>query len=318
MTCSILRSKPLSTSASQVAILMGTYQGERFIDEQLESIQNQTYKYWHLWISDDGSKDATLDKVNIFKQQHSTPVTLLHGPRKGFAHNFLSLLCNEQIDAEYYCFADQDDIWHSDKLERAICWLQSQPPEQPALYCSRTELIDEQRQMIGHSPLFQKTPCFSNALAQNIGGGNTMVMNRAARKLICQAGLVNVVSHDWWVYIVVTGCDGNIYYDPKPSLNYRQHTCNLIGSNTGWEARLRRIHKLVCGQYRDWNDLHIQAIEPIRHILSPINNEKLKYFKQLRNTNLINRLWKFKHLGLHRQTFMGNIGLLAAVFLKKI
>ena len=184
--------------SQHVAILLCTYQGEKYLAAQLDSFAAQTYPSWKLWVSDDGSTDATLDQLRAFAERHQPgQVTLQAGPRKGFVKNFMSLICEPTLHADYYALSDQDDIWHPDKLERAVKWLRDVPQGQPALYCTRTELIDGAGQPIGFSPLFTRPPAFANALMQNVAGGNTMVMNNAARDLLVEAGAdIDVVAHD--------------------------------------------------------------------------------------------------------------------------
>ena len=185
-------------------------------------------------------------------------LTVHSGPAEGFAANFLSLICNADIQADYYAFADQDDVWEPNKLERAVMWLSTVPSNVPALYGTRTLLVDERNQVMGLSPLFPQPPCFANALVQNIAGGNTMVFNKAARKLLREAGeSIDVVTHDWWVYLVVSGCGGQVFYDVVPSLRYRQHNHNAVGQDTNWRARLSRIHLLLRGRFKGWNDRNV-------------------------------------------------------------
>ena len=97
--------------------------------------------------------------------------------------------------------------------------------------------IDERS--YGLSPLFTRPPAFQNALVQSLGGGNTMVFNRAAKKILQEAAAIDVVLHDWWVYQLVSAAGGMVHYDPRPMLKYRQHSDNLIGSNLGWRSALR-------------------------------------------------------------------------------
>ena len=303
---------------NKIAILMGTHQGEEFLDAQMDSILTQSHPNWELWVSDDGSQDNTLAKLKKYKLKYPEVIHVLDGPCKGFSYNFLSLLCNENISADYYCYSDQDDIWHKNKLQRALNWLTSQSQEIPCLYCSRTNLINEKNEIIGRSSLFTRHPSFSNALVQNIAGGNTMVMNRAARTLLAYVGPATVNSHDWWSYIAITAVGGHIYYDPTPSLNYRQHEDNLMGSNRGWQASIRRIQKLSNGQFRKWNEQHLIALSSIEHLLQPKNRETLTSFKIVRNHGLFKRLWHFKQAKIYRQTHLGNLGLLTAAIMKKI
>lgn len=304
---------------SHVAILMGTFQGERFISEQMESFFAQTHRDWELWVSDDGSTDRTLSIVEDFQRERGAPIHVVAGPRKGFIRNFLALACNPAISADFYSFADQDDIWHTDKLERALAWLQSQPADVPALYCSRTHIVDESGGSVGESPLFARRPSFSNALVQSIGGGNTIVMNDTARRVLLAAGSdVTVASHDWWAYMVIAGAGGHIRYDPLPPIDYRQHGSNLVGSNSGWRARIRRLRMLTRSQFRSWNTQNLDALKSIEHLLTGENIKTLEQFKQIRRQGFPKRLWTLYKSGLHRQTFLGNIGLVAAVVLRQV
>ena len=180
----------LQPQAPMVAILLCTYQAQRFLADQLQSIQAQTWPSWKLWVSDDGSKDRTLEILQSHRERWGDErLHVQPGPCRGSTANFLSLACHQVVDAPYFAFCDQDDLWHPDKLERALQWLQAVPADTPALYCSRTVLVDEHNQTIGQSHLFTHPPGFRNALVQSIAGGNTMVFNRAARALLLSAGV---------------------------------------------------------------------------------------------------------------------------------
>jgi glycosyltransferase involved in cell wall biosynthesis len=304
----------------KICVLLCTWHGQKYLADQLQSIAGQNYQNWQVWVSDDASKDKTREIVDDFRQRWGVArLAVQSGPGKGFAANFLSLACRPDIEASYYAYADQDDIWEPDKLRRAADWLKTVPAGVPALYCSRTRLVDEGNRHIGFSPLFSRAPSFANALMQNIGGGNTMVFNEAARRLLCEAGRdVDVVSHDWWAYIVVSGCGGRVFYDPQPSLRYRQHDANLVGTNMGWGARLRRIKMLWQGRFRRWGDSNIGALARLRPRLTPENRAILDSFAESRNQWLLPRLVGFKRCGIYRQTVLGNLGLVAAAIFNKI
>jgi len=302
-----------------VAVLLCSRNGERFLAEQIDSICAQTFTDWKIWASDDCSTDSTRDIFDWYGSKCEEKLSLLCGPGLGFVANFLSLVCNDKIDAKYYAFSDQDDIWEPEKLARAVNWLETVSCQEPALYCSRTRLIDEDGHEIGLSPLFVKPPGFANSLTQNIGGGNTMVFNHAARNLLQQAGgLLDVVSHDWWAYIVVAGCGGRIYYDPLPSLRYRQHNTNLVGCNIGWEAKLVRLRLLWQGQFKEWNNRNLKALQGIQHLLTPQNRLILRHWEDLRQHGIFSRLVSLIRSGIYRQTLPGNLGLLFAVLFKRL
>jgi glycosyltransferase involved in cell wall biosynthesis len=304
----------------KVAILLCTYHGQHYLADQLDSFAEQSYPNWEVWASDDGSKDDTYSILCSYRDKWGADKLSIHfGPEEGFVANFLSLTCHANIHADCYAYSDQDDVWKTDKLQRAVDFLMSIPKNVPAIYCSRTRLVDDKNQHIGLSPLFTKPPCFANALMQNVGGGNTMVFNEAARKLLCEAGKdVNVITHDWWAYLVVSGCGGKVFYDSSPSVHYRQHSSNLVGMNSSWPARFIRIRKLWQGVFRDLNDQHIKELERIRSKLTPENQKILDQFAAARNDWLLPRLIGLYRTGVYRQTFLGNLGLIAAAIFKKI
>jgi glycosyltransferase involved in cell wall biosynthesis len=315
-----VRKSQVDQPPPKVAVLLCTMQGQRFLAEQLNSIATQTHPNWEIWASDDGSDDHTHAILEHYREHWGEDHLSIHaGPAEGSTANFLSLTCRADIDTEYFAYADQDDIWESDKLERAVKWLQTVPRHIPALYGSRTQLVDERNQYIGYSPLFNRTPSFENALVQNVAGGNTMVFNRAARDLLRRAGdQVPVVAHDWWAYMVITGCGGRVYYDPYPTVRYRQHGGNQVGSNQSWGARLVRLRMLLKGRYRQWNRDNLLALEGILPLMTASNRQTLQEFAQARNGGIWNRLTGLWNSGVYRQTVLGNLGLVAAALLRKL
>jgi hypothetical protein len=171
----------------------------------------------------------------------------------------------------------------------------------------------------GLSPLFTQPITFRNALIQSLGGGNTMVFNRAAKRLLEAAGRLDVVLHDWWMYQLVSAVGGAIRYDPQPALKYRQHLDNLIGWSWGWRAHLVRIRMMLSGRFRDWNKMNVAALQRLpAHLIKPQNSVVLQLFAKARTASLLKRLYYLKRSGVYRQTLLGNIGLLAATVLKRI
>jgi glycosyltransferase involved in cell wall biosynthesis len=302
-----------------VTILLCTLNGERFLAEQLASLEWQTFKNWKLIACDDGSSDRTKSILLAFQRSFEPgKVEIIDGPRRGAPANFLFVACAENLISEYYAFCDQDDVWEADKLARAINALERADPGIPALYGSRTRLINEDGKEIGFSPLFFKKPTFQSSLVQSIAGGNTIVFNQKARELLAFAGAdVNVPSHDWWLYQVVSACGGEVHYDAYSSVRYRQHTGNVIGSNMGWTARMRRLQMLQKGRFRYWMDLNETALTRIRPCMSAQNQRIFDLFCKARHGPLLKRAAVFAQIGVYRQSLIGNLGLVAAVVLKK-
>ena len=275
-----------------VAILLCTMQGQHFLREQLNSIVAQTHSDWAIWASDDGSDDGTHAILEEYRARLGNDRFSIHcGPAEGFVANFLSLVCNASITADFYAFSDQDDVWNADKLQRAVGMLGAVPGQTPALYCSRTCYVDANNQVIGASPLFTRPPDFANALVQSIAGGNTMVLNDAARNLLRLAGAdANVASHDWWAYMVISGCGGKIFYEPEPTVRYRQHDNNLEGANNSWSGRLLRLYQLMQGRFRVWNDNNGAALQRIRMHLTLDSQRRLDEFEMAR-TGFVQAQW---------------------------
>jgi glycosyltransferase involved in cell wall biosynthesis len=311
-----------SSEIPRIAILMCTYNGERFLRQQLDSFFNQTHNNWTLVVSDDGSQDETQSILNEYLQQWGADrLCIINGPQRGYVANFLSLTRKAQslAKAEFYAWADQDDIWKTDKLQAALNHIGSTAINSPALYCGRTQLISESGTPIGYSTNFRRTPHFLNALVQSISGGNTMVFNHAALVLLQETkGDVAVVSHDWWAYQLISGAGGIIYYDSEAKILYRQHEHNVIGNKQNWLAKFRHLGMVFHGLHSDWNSKNIEALESMQHRLSEENQLKLHQFKIARKEKLPKRLSSFIKLGIYRQTIKGNIAMYFSIILKKI
>ena len=299
---------------------MATYNGEKYLKWQLKSFLDQTHKHWKIAVSDDGSTDCTLSILNDFqKELGNERVSLFSGPKQGHSKNFLSLICNNDVTADYYAYSDQDDIWETDKLERAIESIKKVPSDIPALYCGRTTLFDDSGKILGYSKLFTKTPCFQNALVQSISGGNTMVFNQAARELLQKVRTdVAIRSHDWLSYLIISGCGGFVFYDSYPSLRYRQHNDNLIGMNNTWAAKLFRIRQLLQGRFKNWNEQNRLILSPLYPLLTPENQRIFDQFVKAKQAWLLPRLFGFLKSGVYHQTLFGNFGLMIAALFKKI
>jgi glycosyltransferase involved in cell wall biosynthesis len=303
-----------------VTILLGTYNGERFLEEQLESIERQTHLNWILVASDDGSTDHTLEILKRYQNKWTEKKLLIrNGPQKGFCQNFLSLICDPAWPMGFYAFCDQDDIWLPNKLEVAINQvLELKSQELPILYSGRTRYVDEELQNCGFSPLFKRPPSFRNALVQSLAGGNTMLLNQAAKLLIEKGGCLPVVSHDWWAYQLVTGAGGKVIYDVTPYVMYRQHQNALVGGNTSMLAKLKRVQMLFEGRFKNWNTINLNSLTTLQDLLTVENKELLVLFEGMRKKTVLSRLISLRQGGFYRQTMAGTLSIIFAVLIKKV
>jgi glycosyltransferase involved in cell wall biosynthesis len=304
---------------TSVAILMGTRDGASFLPSQLRSLDQQTFADWRLFASDDGSTDATVPILSQFRDRlGAAKVEIRNGPREGFVTNFLSLACDRAIAADYFAFCDQDDVWEPDKLKRAVSELARVRSDIPALWCSSTQLIDEQDRHIGYSAPIKRKLSFRNALVQSIASANTMVFNAAARDLLAFCGdRLRVPSHDWWLYLLTTASAGEVLYDHVPSVRYRMHP-NVIGSNVGLASKIHRMIMLARGRFKHWTDLNVAALDGFRPRMTLENQRLFDLFCQAREKSLLQRQFVFHATGVYRQSLLGNLGLILAIWARRI
>lgn len=300
----------------KVTILLAARNGAEFIREQLESYRAQTYSNWELIVSDDGSTDCTLELIEEFSKSVSQKVTICYGPRLGFWQNFASMVRSLDVVGDLFAYSDQDDIWFAHKLADAVAWFERVPEDKPAVFCTRTQLVTRGGAPMGFSRKFDRAPGFANALVQNVGGGNTMVFNRAAQLVLQKSPPdAEMIAHDWWTYQMITGVGGLVHYDARPSLAYRQHEENTFGKNVGLQARLTRAVGLASGQMAIWNEVNLSSLNRVRGELIPANAAILDRFAKARAAWLPVRIWLLWRSGVYRQTAVENLALyLAAVF----
>lgn len=314
---------PMPDSAPpNIAILLATYNGAICLQEQLDSFAAQDQPPALILVSDDRSRDDSCEIVRCFARAHpDLRVELLEGPGKGAAQNFLALLraCPDWIDI--VALSDQDDVWLPDKLRRGVRALQADPAQHDSLlYCGRSLECDESLGNRRLSRGLRRPAGFRHALVQNVAGGNTMMLNRAALDLVRAASCEprKLVVHDWWLYQIVTGAGGRVLFDDAPLLLYRQHAGNLIGANRGLEAKKKRLKMLVSGRFRRWNTINIAALNASAHRLTTENREILRLFSEERNRGLLHRLGMLWRTGVYRQGLPGNLSLYLAAMLRRI
>lgn len=250
----------------KVVVLMSTWQGERFIEEQLRSILGQLPDGGELIVRDDGSTDSVVDRIESLRDSR---VSVTRGENIGFARSFFALLDSAPDDADVVMFSDQDDVWLPGKIERAVAKL-APSQDRPALYCSRLQLVDERLEPLGLSPSWRQPPSFRNALVENIAFGCTCALNRSGWRLARQKGRPDLLYfHDWWLYLVVSAF-GDVVADPEPTILYRQHGSNSVGARAGWRRYVRGVRFLgrpnwvhgMFAQIENFRRLHAAALSP--------------------------------------------------------
>jgi glycosyltransferase involved in cell wall biosynthesis len=293
-----------------VEVLLSTYNGEKFLKEQLESLAIQDYTNFKITIRDDGSTDSTPKLIRDYMAQSPVPITLSVGKNIGVIRSYFELLKNSSDDAQFYAFCDQDDIWKSNKISKAIEYLEKIPYNVPAMYCSRTILVDESlKKELGYFPVIPKKKLgFSNALVENVAVGCTIVINKSARDYINSREInhSNIIMHDWWIYLCISAV-GRVIFDCYPSVLYRQHNSNVIGGSLNTPKSIsKKIMRFFHENFR--KHYKKQAREFFHHFmdeLKPTEKELLVNF--IIDSSFVDRIKYALKGDIYRQTLLSNI-----------
>lgn len=294
-----------------IAILLSTYNGEKYLKAQLDSLFSQSYKNFKLIARDDGSSDKTLEILKSYDIE-----LLPSNENIGVKSSFETLLkyASENSDADYFMFCDQDDVWNQDKVKltlQKIYEMEKLYKNTPILVHTDLEVVDENLHTINPSfmklqNLNEKKNGLNNLLIQNTITGCTAMINRDLAKL-CLPMSSNAIVHDWWVGLVASYF-GKIGYLQQSTIKYRQHTSNTIGAK-GFDIGfvLKSISKKVSlgrnisqskGFFQQFkNELDEDTIEMLQEFISLEQKTwwqkravllKYKLFKQgfIRNTGL--------------------------------
>lgn len=302
----------------RVTIAMCSYNGARHLDEQLQSIALQTFSDWDLWVSDDGSRDDTRAILERFKAQVSDQhrVTIIDGPGKGAAANFLTLVSHPDFPTDtLVAFSDQDDVWAPHKLSLAVDRLADRGDI--AVYGAQTLYGDAQLRPIGASMLPRISPDLRTTLVQNSVSGHSMVFTPAALGVVRQ-GPKGLPHHDWWVSLLVAATGGAIVIDDAVVLTYRQHGGNVMGAHSGAVPALRRICQLFDGTFGDWFARNLRGLEVVHDLLDDAAHALLHDLRAAPRRIGLARFRVLRRHGVRRQSAVQSWAFYLAVILGRV
>ncbi len=225
----------------EISIMMATYNGERFLREQLDSCLRQKNVKVNILIRDDGSTDRTIAILNEYKTKKL--IDWYSGEHKGVQQGYLDLLKNVP-KADYYAFCDQDDIWDDDKLQVAISHLDNMPNDKPTLYYCGQRLVDEHLNFISNHKITVKRSLHTNYLISNIAGC-TAVFNNKLLDVVNDCSPDFILMHDSWVYKLCLALGGTVYADSEVHISYRQHGNNVTGLTSGLKGKIRQAWRYI-------------------------------------------------------------------------
>jgi rhamnosyltransferase len=237
-------------SEPTVAVLMSTYNGERFIRQQVESILAQEDVKIHLFVRDDGSTDGTLQELRSIQESNISSIDLEVGVNQGYAKSFLNLLVDVPSDYDFFAFSDQDDVWLPDKIRVAL-ERQNNDSSRSWIYTSALEYVDEQLHFIRTRNYPNKEVTLPSLFARMRFAGCTMVFPRVIKqgsaKLASQYFDEISVPHDQFVMAVCLANGGVIDVDHVPHIKYRRSVEAVTAGGKSWMSRLgyeiKRIRK---------------------------------------------------------------------------
>lgn len=221
----------------RVQVLLSSYNGQKYIRQQLDTIFNQQGVEVHCLVRDDGSNDNTIDILNEYQKKYVN-LEFVKGENIGYERSFMELIAMSG-EYDYYAFADQDDVWKSDKLIKAIEQINKVQFNCPIMYCSNCTVVDQDLNQIGmlHNKENIVPSSKIKALVQGFAHGCTIVLNKESRDLLLRYKPRAAYAHDFWIPIILLFL-GKVIYDPNSYILYRQHGNNVFGDK-------RSIHKII-------------------------------------------------------------------------
>lgn len=289
---------------------MATYNGERFLAEQIQSIQNQTFTDWKLLIRDDGSSDRTREIIQTFANQDNRIIFINPNEMNnlGVIKSFFALVKHEQAD--YYFFSDQDDIWLPKKVELTLSEAQNYAKKEPLMVYTDLKVVNQNLEIINESMIRSQSHHanteFIQELTENtVTGGTAMINHALAERWTVTEELL---MHDWYLALLATAF-GKLVYIDKPTELYRQHENNVLGART-WSKRFYkwlRPHLLFSKYWTLIMDSQLQSKHLLGMDISAEKKDVIEKFINLPQYGLFERIATLKKYGFRKNRIFHTI-----------
>ena len=278
----------------RIQILLSTYNGEKYLREQLDSYVNlNNFSEIKVLIRDDGSKDGTVEILKEYEEKYGFELIL--GENIGLADSMFELMKCCDMECEYFSFSDQDDVWLPHKLERAVQALDKENNNIPLLYSSCSSLTDSELNIFGQTAAPKRGVSFYNAMIQNVCPGHAQVCNRKTLELIRSHYSSKIYMIDFWFYMVSTAT-GKVVFDSECTTLYRQHGKNTLGYETNFiKKNIQRIKRwrnqeatkniiMLRDMYDIYNNLLPQEFKDELHSFFSMQNSFFSRMKYIMRT----------------------------------
>lgn len=297
----------------RVEILMATYNGSRYVINQIESFTRQTYANWRLIIGDDGSTDDTVKILTSYQKLHRGKIKIIKNRTNlGIVKNFNNLLANSS--AEYVMFSDQDDIWLPEKIDitlQRMLSVEKINPGKPVLVHTDLTVVDDNLQVLGQSfckyqKLNPRIKSLNRLMVQNNVTGCTVMINKQM-KTLCLPIPDKVIMHDWYLSLLAS-YKGVIDFIPASTILYRQHHENRIGAS---RYDHRYVLRKVSAIFNSINTENLRRCMEQASVLEESDTARL--FSQLHSYSWIMRRYYMLKFGFLKYGILKNIGLFLVI-----
>lgn len=306
----------------KIHILLSTYNGSRYILEQLDSIFQQTYQNFTLFIRDDGSSDNTLGLIRGYQEHHPEYASRIHilpnpsGSNLGYMESFWSLL-QECGGADFYSFCDQDDVWLPDKLLQGVKVLTDAKNNQPLLYFSSFYLCNEDLSQKSPAPPVSLPITFKDVLFYTPAFGFSIIINECLRNTALKISNRRNLPHDGWMQKLAAAF-GQILYDPSQTAYYRRHGLAVTTENQSTRSLIKNwiSHDILGSAMSETHYVISRFYQEYASSVSEENRKILELFGTSKNSPSIwwKRLTYKPHL---RPTAGGRLALKICFFLNR-
>lgn len=297
-----------------IQVLMSTYNGEKYLEEQLDSLLNQSYKNMKILIRDDGSKDRTIDILDEYSKKYSEKIKCIYGENIGVIASFLELINRSDGNCKYFAFCDQDDIWLKEKVEKAVDKMKD---DIPFLYFSNKILVDENLNIL-KKETSNLSITLENSLIENLATGCTVMVNKKLLDVIKNKNINHqkILMHDWLLFIL-SNLLGEVYFDKNAYILYRQHSNNVVGIEINIiKKNWKKFKRLKEGKKKAFKE---QISEILKISKNKIKKEKYDDILELIDANnFIRRYRVIKKIKMKRQNKLENVIFKSLYILGKI
>ena len=254
----------------KILVLLATYNGEKYLQEQLDSLYEQVNVDVNILVRDDGSVDKTQTILQDNTKKHN--LTWYQGEHKNVQKSFFELMQKaSKTDYKFFAFCDQDDVWDKDKLSIAINSIND--IETLALYYSGQRLVDEKLALIEEHRLNEQRSLKTRFVLSDFAGC-TGVFNKALLDEVVKFEPSYMLMHDTWILKVCLALGGQVIVDPEPRMNYRQHVDNTLGLGHSFGATVKQVKQYL-------NDYQVERVT--KELVKGYGDRMVQEYRELSN-----------------------------------